>query len=191
MASDSSKHVHVEYFPPGERIKAIRPAAVLFVRSASLFGYMTSAGQMLRFHGADHKYARMNHVAIGSETPGEIIEALWSGICQEPIAKYVSAERWVLEMPISEEDRREVVEFAQSSLGHRYGWLTIVSIVVSLLTGARFSFGIDGQHICSGLVARSLERAGATFARTPSHMTPADLAKHYGVDTTAPSSIYR
>jgi hypothetical protein len=31
------------------------------------------------------------------------------------------------------------------------------------------------------LIARALQRAGVTFARRPADMTPADLAKQFGV----------
>jgi hypothetical protein len=52
----------------------------------------------------------------------------------------------------------------------------VASIGISLLTGLRFSFGFDGQQICSGLVARALERSDHIFERSPSHILPADLA---------------
>ena len=51
-----------------------------------------------------------------------------------------------------------------------------------LITGAKFSFGVDGQQICSALVARCLERVGETFREgDPWHLSPADLAKHFDV----------
>lgn len=57
----------------------------------------------------------------------------------------------------------------------------IISIAISLLFGGKFTFGFDGQFICSGLVARSLERTNAIFDRSPSHIMPADLAKYFRV----------
>lgn len=57
-----------------------------------------------------------------------------------------------------------------------------MSIAYSLLTGGKFTFGLEGQAICSGLVARAMERTGAIFNRTPSHIMPADLAKYYKVE---------
>jgi hypothetical protein len=57
-----------------------------------------------------------------------------------------------------------------------------VSIAYTLLTGGKFTFAIDGEAICSGLVARAMERTGAIFNRTPTHVMPADLAKYYDVE---------
>ena len=46
---------------------------------------------------------------------------------------------------------------------------------------ARFSFFVDGETTCSGLVARAQERTGAIFNRATVNITPADLAKYYRV----------
>ena len=89
-------------------------------------------------------------------------------------------------------NRTHEVEFAQACLHNHYGWLTIVSIALSLLTGSKLGFGVDGQEICSALVARCLERTGEIFPTDPWHIMPADLAKYYGVlpeDPNAPVGI--
>lgn len=80
-------------------------------------------------------------------------------------------------------DREEVVAFAQWAWEEhqRYGFCTIASIFPGLLTGLKLSFGFDGQQICSGLVARALERTKMIFDITPSHVTPADLAERFEV----------
>ena len=71
--------------------------------------------------------------------------------------------------------------------------LTIAILGLTLLAGAKLTFFIDGEpawtsdcnsptaFICSGLVARAMERTGAIFNRDPVHLTPADLAKYYEV----------
>ncbi len=66
--------------------------------------------------------------------------------------------------------------------------MTIVSIALSLMMGGKFTFGFDGQAICSGLVARALERTSAIFNRDPAHIMPADLAKYFGVEPPPPGS---
>ena len=83
----------------------------------------------------------------------------------------------------SDADRAEVVAFAEWAADARdpYDWLTIASITLSVLTGSKLAFFVDGEFICSGLVARALERTTATFNLDPVHITPADLAKYYGV----------
>jgi hypothetical protein len=90
------------------------------------------------------------------------------------------------------------VAFAEASVGDPYGWLTIVSIGLTLVTGAKFNFNVDGQQICSGLVSRAEERTGVIFEdsasagpkdlREPSHIMPADLAKYYDVEPPPPGT---
>ena len=79
-------------------------------------------------------------------------------------------------------DREEAVKFAEWSLGEPYAWLTILSIAIGLLTGGKFTFGYEGQAICSGLVARAMESTKAIFNRNPEDVMPADLAKYYNVE---------
>ena len=81
----------------------------------------------------------------------------------------------------SEENRDEVVRFAEWALqrGSSYSRLSTVSIALSMLTGSRLTFFIDGQFVCSGLVARALERTGSIFDRDSAHIAPADLAKYF------------
>ncbi len=100
------------------------------------------------------------------------------------ISVYDETEYVVVHLPdgTSPLDRQHAVEFADFCLHDPYGWLTIVSITFCLLTGAKFSFGVDGQQICSALVARCLERIGEIFTEAePWNLMPADLAKHFDV----------
>ena len=106
------------------------------------------------------------------------------GAIRSHAGKYRDTEYRLVRIDASSVSRREAVRFAEWAASHRtrYGWLTLVSIFFALLTGGRFTFHVDGQEICSGVVARALERTGALFCRTPSHIMPAELAKHYGVE---------
>lgn len=119
-----------------------------------------------------------------TDRDGTIIEALGIGVTQRTLADYTPTEFYVVHINASEEDRQEAVRFAHYCLQtrQRYSWLEIVSIALSLLTGAKLRFGIDGGEICSGLVAKALERTSAIFEKESSHMMPADLAKYYHVE---------
>ena len=87
----------------------------------------------------------------------------------------------VVRIHTSEENRDEVVRFAEWALGRgsSYSRLSTVSIGLSMVTGSRLTFFIDGQFVCSGLVARALERTGSIFDRDSAHIAPADLAKYF------------
>jgi len=110
-------------------------------------------------------------------------------IANAGIAPMAGEDAW---QDVIDVNRTHEVEFAQACLHNHYGWLTIVSIALSLLTGSKLGFGVDGQEICSALVARCLERTGEIFPTDPWHIMPADLAKYYDVlpaDPNAPVGI--
>ena len=54
-------------------------------------------------------------------------------------------------------------------------------LAIAILTGDWFEVPDRGQQGCIALIARALQRAGMTFVRKPADMTPADLAKQFGV----------
>ena len=135
--------------------------------------------------GTDNKVTRWNYVAIFINQNGDIIEALGGGVQQRNISVYKDTEYHVVHLEnVVDINRTHEVEFAQACLKDHYGWLTIVSIALCLLTGSKLGFGVDGQEICSALVARCLERTGEIFPTDPWHIMPADLAKYYNVTTS-------
>jgi hypothetical protein len=120
-----------------------------------------------------------------------LIEAINAGVIETNISRYKDTEYHLVHLEDSladRHDREQAVKFAEASLGQKYGYVMVASIALSLLTGAKFAFGYDGQSICSGLVARALERSSALFDRSPSHTLPADLAKKFKVEPPAPDS---
>lgn len=178
----------VESYEPGESAAELRAADFILTHGRAWTSRIIRFGQRLRIHGNDRKYTRWNHAALIVDESGNLVEALGAGVIRRNIAAYAGTEYQLVRISASDEDREQVVAFAEWAMGQPYAWLTIVSIALSLLTGAKFTFAYEGQHICSGLVARALERAGAIFNRTPSHIMPADLAKYFAVEPPPPST---
>ena len=160
-----------------------QPGDFILVSTDGWYARLIRFGQSLRFFGPDRKYVRWNHAAVVVSPDGDIVEALPRGVLLSHLAKYTAKEYAIVRIDalVRAADREEVVAFARWCIHERYGWLTIVSIVLSILTGSKFVFGVDGQSICSGLVARSLERTTAIFQQSSSHIAPADLAKTFDV----------
>jgi hypothetical protein len=104
------------------------------------------------------------------------------------LAAYQGTQYTVVHIEASDDDRKQMVAFAEHWVGGQYDWAKIVSITLSLLTGAKISFGFAGQQICSGLVARALERTNLIFDEEPSHVMPAELAKMFGVVPPPPDA---
>jgi hypothetical protein len=166
------------------------PGDFILTHSSGLTGRLIRFGQSLRYGGADAKYTRWNHAALIVSPEGDLIEAVGKGILLTPMSHYRPTERYLVhlgEAIADARDREQIVKFAEfwREKRPRYGFMTIASVAISLVTGWRFIFGIDGQFICSGLVAGALERSATIFDRTPSNMMPADLAKHFDIGAPA------
>jgi len=170
-----------------EKPPIAQPGDFLLTHSSGVYGGLIRFGEALRYWGKDKIFAHWSHAAIFVDEDGNIIEALGSGVQKRNISVYGGTEYVIVHLPSTTSvlDRKEAIDFAEFCLNDAYGWLTIVNISLCLLTGAKFSFGIDGQQICSALVARCLERIGEIFPESePWHLAPADLAKHFDVRLT-------
>lgn len=179
----------VEHCRAGEEAEEFAPGDFILTHGNAWTSRLIRFGQRLRIHGEDRKYTHWNHAAIVTSDDGALIEALGRGVSRTHLSKYREAEYHLVRIGAGVQDREQAVEFAEWAAGgpggagrQRYGFLTIASIAYTLLTGGKFTFGIEGQAICSGLVARAMERTGAIFNRTPTHIMPADLAKYYTVE---------
>lgn len=180
----------VQKYSPGEEVPNPQAGDFILTHGSDWASKLIRFGQGLRFHGKDRKYTYWNHTAIIVDDHGTLIEALGNGVCKTHISKYKPVEYHLVRLGTTADatDRAEAVSFAEWSLGEPYGWLTIVSIAIGLLTGGKFTFGYEGQAICSGLVARAMERTKAIFNRNPEDIMPADLAKYYNVDPPPPGT---
>ncbi len=179
-------------FGPGEMPDPAhyQPGDFILTYGAAFFSYLIRLGQKLRFWGPDRKYTWWNHAALIVSSGGDLVEALGAGVCRTHLSKYAPTEFHLVSIDgiADTHDRGQAVHFAEWCVGMPFGWTNIVSIALSLITGGKFTFGFDGQAICSGLVARSLERTSAIFNRTPSHIMPADLAKYFNVEPPGPGA---
>jgi uncharacterized protein YycO len=186
-ATVARRATRFQHYPPGAEVKDARPGDFLLTHSATWTGRLIRFGQGLRFTGVDAKYAHWNHAALFVNETGDVIEALGGGVQLRNVSVYRQTEYHVVYMQdVFAEDRLEETAFAYHCLNDKYGYLTDLSLGVSLLTGLKFAFGVDGQMICSGLVARSLERTGEIFEVDTWRAMPADLAKHFHVELKAP-----
>jgi hypothetical protein len=179
-----------KHTPDGVEVSeaAPRPGDFILTHGDQWTSSLIRFGQSLRFRGEKARYTYWNHTALIVDHAGTIVEALGTGVAIRSIHDYEPTQYTVVRIDASDEDRTEAATFARTCVGAQYGWLTIVSIAFSLVTGGGFSFAIDGQLICSGLVARSLERTTAIFKHDPARIMPAELAEIYDVDPPAPGT---
>jgi uncharacterized protein YycO len=184
-----------ERYGPGEEASQPQPGDFILTHSNDWVDKLIRLGQWFRFSGQDRKYAYWTHAAIIVDHDGGLIEALPGGVCKSHLSKYQSEEYHLVRLGTSAHptDRAEAVQFAEWCLNHhqQYSWFTLLGMLVGLATGGKISFGYEGQTICSGLVARALERTTAIFNRNTEDIMPADLAKYYGVEPPVFEMTYR
>ena len=181
----------IRRFGPGQEAapSEYTPGDFILTHSSGLFGRLIRLGESLRYWGDDAKYARWNHAALIATIDGGLIEALSCGVVRSPLSRYASTEYFLIHLHESDadsRDREQAVAYATYCLGEKYSWMTIGNIALALLTGCKFTFGIDGRVICSGLVARCLERTSIIFEGAAGNVSPADLAKLFGVEPPLP-----
>jgi hypothetical protein len=181
-----NRPARVERYGPGEEATAAQyaPGDFILTHSNNVFARLIRFGESLRYWGSDRAFARWNHAALIVSEQGELIEALSRGVVQTHISRYRPTEYYVVRLNPDDADPRErehAVAYAMFCLGDPYGWVTIASIALALLTGCKFTFGVEGRVICSGLVARSLERTAIIFEGDAANVSPADLARQFEV----------
>ncbi|HKR51579.1 MAG TPA: hypothetical protein VJT72_18760 [Pseudonocardiaceae bacterium] len=170
-----------ECYEPGESAMEFNRGDFILVKGNSLVYRLIKFGQKMRIFGEDRKYVDWAHAALIVDRDGTLIEAKGTGVKKSSLDDYAGQPYQIFRIQASDEDRDQEVEFARWALDKhtKYGKLTIASIALSLLTGRKLTFFIDGQFVCSGLVASALERAGSIFNRNAANIMPADLAKYF------------
>jgi len=172
---------HAERAGPGEAAAAFDRGDFVLVAGTHVNSRLIRLGQKMRIHGDDRRHVKWTHAALIVDRDGSLIEAVGTGVRRWHLDRYRDHDYVVVRIHTSEENRDEVVGFAEWALerGSSYSRLSTVSIALSMLTGSRLTFFIDGQFVCSGLVARALERTGSIFDRDSAHIAPADLARYF------------
>lgn len=182
-------------YEPGQAPSRWVPGDVILTHSPrGVFGKLIRFGQRLRYRSEyERPFAWFNHVAV-VVTPDEagaprLVEALSKGVIYTEAERYSPQWFAYIDTRASEHDREQTVTYAErvADLQPRYGMVQIVSIAWALLTGGRFTIGINGTEICSSFAAKALRPAGYWWERAPrgggrarmldeSYLTPADLA---------------
>ena len=168
------------YAPAGVESALPEPGDIVLTHNPYWTSRIIRFGQRLRY---DKAHAFYNHVAVAYDSRGTIVEALGNGVVKRPISVYEDTPYYVIRVRAGSGDRRQVVNFLDAVLKARwrYGYLTIASVALTLLTGYSLVFARAGTAICSGLAAEALTRCGEVFEKPPAFMVPADLARHFGV----------
>ena len=167
---------------PGLSISDPRPGDVILVRGNGWLGKLIRFFVRIRCRrNGDRPFAHWSHAGIIVSPEGHLVEVLHTGVVLSRIEKYRDQEYHYVYLDLSAADRTRASRYAYSCLRQKYGRLSAVLFAFAVLSGDRFEVPDRGQQGCVALIVRALQRAGITFARHPTDMTPADLAKRFGV----------
>ena len=134
------------------------PGSLVFCHSTGIIGHAIRLGERLRFRSGDF----FNHVAI-IDTDGTIIQAeahgVTAGASLESIAPGGSYE--VVKVP--DAIAANIITFARSQVGKKYGYLSIVGLAIRILTPKWLplpSIRANRTWICSALGGESTRFGG-------------------------------
>jgi hypothetical protein len=129
----------------------------------------------------DRALAHWSHAGIIVNTQGHLVEVIPRGVVLNRLENYRAQEYHYVYLDLPAADRAKASSYAYSCVRQKYGRLSFVLLAIAILTGDWLKVPDRGQQGCVALIARALQRAGVRFARRPTDMTPADLAKNFGV----------
>jgi hypothetical protein len=142
--------------------------------ATTALGKLIQAGERVRFGNCD--FARWTHSTLIVSDGGDICEAIESGVERANLDKYRDSDYIVVHVNASPAQRELACGFAETRVGDEYGILNFIGLAFQALFGWTVSIHMDGQFICSGLVARATEKYIAAYPRSPENMMPGDLA---------------
>jgi hypothetical protein len=128
-----------------------------------------------RKYGKNNPAARWTHVFFVSDDFGSIIQANPTGVERGRLSEYRGMTYELKRPPYEPGRAADAVAAMTEQLGREYGFLTIASVALALMTGTKLRFGISGSEICSGSCADALTRANVDCGPDESFDTPSDL----------------
>lgn len=163
----------------------LQPGDLLLTRSTGAVGSLIRFGERVRAHGWRTALARAFHWMLGFGIPeqpddpawcnhvavyvgdGWLVEALAAGITCSPLDKYAPGSYRVARAAkarpdITDAERAAGVAHAlRDAKRHaEYGWPSIASIILQILTPIKLDISWDGAKICSAEGAETWEHMG-------------------------------
>jgi hypothetical protein len=162
--------------PPPAEVTTMAPGDLCFCHGKGIVDWAIRAAEWLRFR----KGAKYNHVGMLVEYLGNgdwsVIEAESPGIIMTTLSSLrAHGEVEIVPLPYPCQSDR-AVNFMKYQIGEQYGFLTIASLIVSLILPGSLSLYKPGTWICSAVIAEALRYGGWYCQWTNVYqVTPAQL----------------
>ncbi|MGO9326888.1 MAG: hypothetical protein ACLQJ0_02080 [Steroidobacteraceae bacterium] len=166
---------------PGDTIPHPRPGDIILVRHKDWLGLLIRCFGRIRYRAPeDRPYTYWSHAALVVSYAGQLVEVNARGVVISHIRQYRARDYHYVWLDLPDAGRKAAIQFARSCLRQKYSLRNFLLLAASIALGDRLRTPESG-HGCVSLVARALQEAGIRFDRKPTDMTPADLAKRFGV----------
>jgi hypothetical protein len=137
-----------------------KPGDIGFARTVGKMGLLIRWGEWLKM-----RKSHFNHVFILDRFEGGVwyvIQAEIKGVTKtRSLAEVAPGGEFVIVPPPKGARDFDILDFARHQVGSKYGWYTIASIALDILTPDWFpAFRRGGTWICSALGAESLRYGG-------------------------------
>jgi uncharacterized protein YycO len=167
---------------PGETISHRRPGDFILVRDKGWLGLLIRCLVRIRYRTfEDRPYNYWSHAALVISSTGHMVEVNPRGVVISHIRLYRDRDYHYVSRDLPDAGRAAAVRFARSCLGQKYSVRNFLLLTANGMLGDRLRMP-DSGHGCVSLVVRALQEAGIRFDRKPTDMSPADLAKRFGVN---------
>lgn len=162
----------------------MRPGDLIGFTTPDKFGAVIRFGQHRLMH-LDHW--QINHIAVVESVIGPVVSIIQAvrTVDRVSLSSYGDTPHVVIPFPGQDNRRDDVVAFAQSKLGAKYGVLSVVSRAFNMLTPEviRISANHNGDGDCSCLGARAWEHGGVILPWTDTYqVTPGQIPETYGME---------
>lgn len=172
-----------ERFGPGADASDFDPGDFILTHRHRLLAGLISLAQRRRFKGPDAPFAHWSHAAVVVGRAGALVEAETMGVIRSSITKYRDDEYHLVRLgdDFEPDGRARAVTYAQTQVGHAFGYLDMAGAALHLLLGWPLRWVRRDHEICSSLVVKALQQGGLLLELDPALALPADLAKAFDV----------
>ncbi|HEY8292585.1 MAG TPA: hypothetical protein VIG44_08860 [Thermomicrobiales bacterium] len=121
--------------------------------------------------------SRYVHCALIADAAGGILEAVNGGIRAANASRY--ARTRLVDVGLADEERADMLTWAQTQVGDAYSYLEIASITLARITGGHLYLNSGRAFTCSAFCARALEQGGVLLPEACELISPGDLDRLY------------
>lgn len=171
----------VRYFGPGETCLDAQAADLILVATDNPFARVIRFGERLRCHGDDRVFAKVTHAMV-SLGDGSVVQMIGGGGTVTPLADYKHLSYAVVNTTFTSLGQLQAAcEVARWYTGIEYGWPSVVSDAIYMLTGIPIALTIGQSVVCSAMATATQRPLGLIPAKVDIAVLPSDLAQWYEV----------